>query len=540
MRGFSAVVLRSVYGRTQTPWLSQTHHFHAFPVLLDTPAAQPVKPKLKLTVKHRGVDTNPDDPSMNITAYGDLMQFNDPKRSSYPIPEGLPNALKQIGYITPTPIQQHTIPMMLLGEDLIGLAPTGTGKTLAFAIPAFTRIDPNIHSCQVLVICPTRELALQTFAVFDKIGQYLGIHCANAYGGQQNRNQQAHRCRGAQIVVATPGRLCDFGREGVIDLSQCGFFVLDEADRLLDMGFKPQIDDIMYFFKHNNLVPQTLMWSATWDQKIQGLASEYIKENHFLVSTGAHETQFSTNPLIEQLFYFSQQDRPPKMQTLLKLYQDEVIGATQKALLFVERKSTAATVHHQVRHEFRRLFPNASNVFCLAVHGDLSQKEREHAIHAFKNGPCNLLIATDVVARGIDIPNVFHVINYELPSQFDSYVHRIGRTGRNGKHGHSHSFFDAATDVALAPSLEKFLIASEQKIPEKLKGYVRAGNDILQRRQDRKDNPWGKRGGRGGRGGPRGGGGYQRGGGYGGPRGGGGYQQGYGGGRGGGGYHNQY
>ncbi|KNH04012.1 ATP dependent RNA helicase Hel61p [Perkinsela sp. CCAP 1560/4] len=478
-------------------------------------------PKMKLTVKHRGVDTNPDEPSLNITAYADLLSFNDPKRSAFPIPEGLPGALQNVGYVTPTPIQQHTIPMMLLGEDLIGLAPTGTGKTLAFAVPAFTRIDPNVHSCQVLVLCPTRELAMQTFTVFEKISQRLGIRCANAYGGAQNRSFQSRQCAGAQIVVATPGRLTDFAREGIINLGSCGFFVLDEADRLLDMGFKPQIDDIMYFFRTNKLVPQTLMWSATWDDKIQSLAAEYIKENHFLVSTGAHETGHSVNPLIEQLVYFTDRDRPPKLEVLMKLYQDNVISTAEKAIIFVERKGTAAAVFSQLQHRIRAAFPASSNMFCMAVHGDLAQRDRERAIHTFKNGPCNLLVATDVVARGIDIPNVAHVINYEMPSQFDSYVHRIGRTGRNGKHGYSHAFFETANDIALAPSLEKFLRASAQKVPGKLSQYVSQGNQILQRRQERKDFA---RGGRGRGGGGRGyssGHSYQRGGGRGGGGGGG-------------------
>ena len=492
------------------------------PAAAPTPAAAAPR-KMKLTVTHRGVDTNPDDPALNLLAYADLPSFNDPKRSQFPIPEGLPGALARVGYVTPTPIQQHTIPMMLLGEDIIGLAPTGTGKTLAFAVPALTRIDPGVHSCQVLVICPTRELAMQTYAVFEKLAGPLRIRCANAYGGAQNRNSQSRQCHGAHVIVATPGRLTDFCREGIIDLSRCTFFVMDEADRLLDMGFKPQIDDIMHFFRTNQLVPQTLMWSATWDEKIQKLAREYIKENHFMVSTGAHETGHSVNPLIKQDCYFTDNERPPKMSILMNLYKENVISPNEKAILFVERKGTAANVFAQIQQNFRGAFPNISNMFCRAVHGDLPQRERENAIHVFKDGMCNLLVATDVVARGIDIPNVSHVINYEMPSQFDSYVHRIGRTGRNGKSGHSHAFFDAATDVALAPSLAKFMQASEQTVPEKLKSYVSQGNHILQRRQEKRD--FGGRRGFGGRG--FGGGGRGRGGNYGGYRGGSGGRGGY-------------
>ena len=458
------------------------------------PAAQPEaatpKPatqqaKIKLTVKHRGVETNADDPKLNLMAYADLPQFNDPKRSQFPIPEKLPAALAQVGYVTPTPIQQHTIPMMLLGEDIIGLAPTGTGKTLAFAVPALTRIDPNVHSCQVLVICPTRELAMQTYNVFAKLAGPLGIRAASAYGGQQNRNFQSRQCHGAHIIIATPGRLCDFGREGVIDLSRCQFFVLDEADRLLDMGFKPQIDDIMHFFRSNQLVPQTLMWSATWDDKIQNLAREYIKANHFLVSTGAHETGHSVNPLIKQICHFTEGNRPPKIQILMDLYRDKVISTSEKAILFVERKQTAANVFAMIAQNFQGAF-GVGYGFCRAVHGDLPQRERERAIYDFKEGHCNLLVATDVVARGIDIPNVSHVINYEMPSQFDSYVHRIGRTGRNGNTGNSHAFFDAVTDVALAPSLEKFLKASEQPVPEKLVPYVEQGKRQQQQKYEKK------------------------------------------------------
>ena len=455
------------------PWLS-----HAWRNLTDS-AKPPVSPPSLSILKKGGEKCDLSDPKYFLDRYADLPQT----KSKYPLPSFLPKSLETGGFTLPTPIQRHTIPLTLQGHDLIGLAPTGTGKTLAFAIPAFMRADPEIKTCQCVMICPTRELAQQMHTVFVRLAKNSNIRVAMAHGGRGNWEIQAEEAYQAQILIATPGRLNDFVQCRVVNFRNCCFVVIDEADRLLDMGFAPQIEQILNFYQSCETKPQTLMWSATWDGKVQELADRYISDDFYMVSAGAHETGHTINPLITQNFHFlGDMGSPGRLDALLQLYKDKVIQREEKVLLFVERKITASALYEQFMERLGSLFSLAPN-FVDCVHGDRSQTERDQAVRRFRSDTTNVLVATDVVSRGIDIPNVNHVVNFEMPPHFESYVHRIGRTGRMGRKGSSHSLVHIQSDVMISPQLEDYLIHSSIKVPEALRKMAILGRQIRERRE---------------------------------------------------------
>ena len=334
-------------------------------------------------------------------------------------------ALTAEGYIYPTPIQIQAIPHVLSGRDLQGCAQTGTGKTAAFAIPIIQLLHKQNKAktgIKALVLTPTRELAIQIGESFATYGKFTGIRYTTVYGGVSQLPQTKALKRGVDVLVATPGRLLDLINQGYIRLNQLEIFVLDEADRMLDMGF---INDIRKVIR---LLPdrrQTLFFSATMPNEIQKLASDLLKNPVKVEVTPPASTVDS----IEQSIYHTSKPDKPKM--LLHLLREQNIST---ALVFTRTKHGADKVVK---------FLHRADVKAAAIHGNKSQNARQSALNDFKRGRLKVLVATDIAARGIDIDELSHVFNYDLPNVPETYVHRIGRTGRAGLNGTAIAFCDA-------------------------------------------------------------------------------------------------
>ena len=323
-------------------------------------------------------------------------------------------ALNEHGYTNPFPIQQESIPIFLKGLDLIGQAHTGTGKTAAYALPILTKIHNRVP-IQALILVPTRELAIQVTNEINKFSKYVGIRTISIYGGQSIAIQQEQLRKGVQIVVATPGRLIDHLKRGSIQLDNVKFVVLDEADRMLDMGF---IEDIKFILFYVNEERQTCLFSATMPREIINLAQEYM-HNYQEVRLNQDEISLDT---IEQSYLIVRENE--KFKHLCTLIQNR--NKKQQTIIFVATKQRTEKVFHFLKEDGFKT---------TMIHGDLSQKQRNSAIYRFRNGSEDILVATDIVARGIDVPAVGHVINYDVPEDPDTYFHRIGRTARAGGSG---------------------------------------------------------------------------------------------------------
>jgi len=322
-------------------------------------------------------------------------------------------SIKYAGFVTPSPIQAEAIPIVLEGRDIVGQAHTGTGKTAAFALPALHKMKVD-GSVEMLVITPTRELATQVSDEIFKYGRNLGVKTVTVYGGSSYKRQLDLIGRGASVVVATPGRLLDILKRNMVDNFSPNIVVLDEADEMLDMGFLDDINEIFSFLPTNR---QTLLFSATMPQPIKTLASR-ILQNPAFISITKGET---TNSDIEQLYYVI--DEHERDDAVIRLMDAE---ETKKCVVFCRTKS-----------EVDRLSNVLSNAGYLAngLHGDMEQRQRETVIKGFKQNSVKVLVATDVAARGIHVDNISHVFNYHIPFDPESYVHRIGRTGRAGTKG---------------------------------------------------------------------------------------------------------
>lgn len=337
-------------------------------------------------------------------------------------------SLKKEGYTNPTPIQEQSIPSILKGKDLLGCAQTGTGKTAAFAIPMLQLLHEkhlntkSKRGIKALVLTPTRELAIQIEESFVAYGRNLNLKHLVIFGGVGQQAQTDALKRGVDILVATPGRLLDLINQGFINLKDIEFFVLDEADRMLDMGF---IHDVKKVISKLPLKRQTLFFSATMPAEIQKLA-DTILNNPIKVEVTPAATTAET---IQQSVYFV--DKPDKKKLLLHLLKELNVPAV---LVFTRTKHGADRIARDL---------NKAGVKTEAIHGDKSQNARQRALTNFKNRSIQVLIATDIAARGIDIDELTHVINYDLPNIPESYVHRIGRTGRAGSAGIAISFCDA-------------------------------------------------------------------------------------------------
>ncbi|MCA1936718.1 MAG: DEAD/DEAH box helicase [Asticcacaulis sp.] len=329
--------------------------------------------------------------------------------------------LEKEGYHTPTPIQAQAIPILLNKHDLLGIAQTGTGKTAAFALPILhhilsNRIIPAPRSCRVLVLSPTRELATQIADSFKAYSKGLGLQIATIFGGVKYGPQYKALQGGIDILVATPGRLIDHIEQKTIDLKAVEHLVLDEADQMLDMGFIKPIRQVASRLPAQR---QNLFFSATMPKEIAGLANELLTHPKKVEIT----PEATTAERVTQQVIFIEQQR--KRALLSELYADEKLART---LIFTRTKRGADRV---------AAYLQAGGVEAAAIHGDKNQSQRERALQAFKAGRVRALVATDIAARGIDVDNVTHVINYELPFVSEAYVHRIGRTARAGKEGHS-------------------------------------------------------------------------------------------------------
>lgn len=339
--------------------------------------------------------------------------------------ERILQAIKSEGYVEPTPIQAAIIPALLDGQDVMGVAQTGTGKTAAYVLPILhllsTRTPSGHRPIRALILTPTRELASQIGERVRVYGQNVQLYSTVMYGGVSQANQVRALNKGVDILCATPGRLLDLFEQGHIDLSQVAYFVLDEADRMLDMGFSKDIERILSIMPPKR---QNLMLSATMPKSIQKLATAMLHEPlHVEINP-----EMVTGENIEQYVAFVQ--KQDKQQLLIEILEGQMVSC---GIVFTRTKHGANKLAKQL---------NKHGIPTDSIHGDKTQAARSKALQAFRNGDVFVLVATDVASRGIDIDDITHVFNYDLPNEPEVYVHRIGRTGRAGKDGLAYSFCD--------------------------------------------------------------------------------------------------
>jgi ATP-dependent RNA helicase RhlE len=332
----------------------------------------------------------------------------------------LERALRDQNYEVPTPIQAKTIPHALEGKDILGCAQTGTGKTAAFSLPMLDYLGAEFLKAkrgkpQALVLAPTRELAIQIGDSMKVYGKHLKLRTTLIFGGVNQNAQVRSMNSGAHIVVATPGRLIDLMNQGHVDLSELEIFVLDEADRMLDMGFLPDLKRIIKTLPKNR---QSMFFSATMAPKIVELAGQLLFEPVSVNVTPKNEA--SVKKIRQELIFCDRGDKPGVLKDILR--GDEV----ESAIVFTRTKRGANVVARRLEQ---------ANIGTAIIHGGKSQNARQRALANFRNGQARVMVATDVAARGIDIDNVTHVVNYDLPNEAEAYVHRIGRTGRAGATG---------------------------------------------------------------------------------------------------------
>jgi ATP-dependent RNA helicase DDX5/DBP2 len=405
-------------------------------------------------------------------------------------PQYVHEVVESLGFKAPTAIQKQGWPMALSGRDMVGIAQTGSGKTLAFLLPGIVHINaqPELRRGDgpiILVLAPTRELAQQIQKECDKFGKSSKIKNSVCYGGVPRRPQEMALRNGVEILIATPGRLIDFLGKKVTNLKRVTYLVLDEADRMLDMGFEPQLRKIMSQIRPER---QTLMWSATWPKEIESLARDFMTD-YIQVNIGSLDLVASHN--ITQKFEFV--GRYDKQRTLVR-HLDEAMKGGRRVLVFCDTKKMCDKLVGDLRRDG---FP------ALAIHGDKEQKEREWVLEEFRSGKSPLMLATDVASRGIDVKDIRFVFNYDFPKNCEEYVHRIGRTGRADATGTAISFIDPSDppNSRTLRELASLLKEASQEIPRALDDLVRNS---------------GRGGGGGGRGGGRFGGSRSRGGGGGG------------------------
>jgi superfamily II DNA/RNA helicase len=354
------------------------------------------------------------------------------------------NALTEGGYTEPTPVQAAAIPPALAGRDILATAQTGTGKTAAFLLPSLTRIadlpaQRMPGAPRILVLAPTRELAAQVTQAVRKYGKFMKLTSGDIVGGMPYRDQLRMLSRPVDVIVATPGRLIDHVQRGRIDLSEVEVLILDEADRMLDMGFAEDVD---FIAQACSPVRQTLLFTATIDRRMTGLANKLLRNPTRI----AIEATASTALLIEQRLHHCD-DMEHKRRLLHHFASSEDVT---KAIVFAATKRDADTLARGL---------NDAGHQSAALHGDMTQEQRNRTLQRLRNGQLRLLVATDVAARGIDVPDISHVINFDLPRAAEDYVHRIGRTGRAGAEGVAISFA-ARADRDLVMRIERYTKAT--------------------------------------------------------------------------------
>ena len=331
------------------------------------------------------------------------------------LPERVLNAVRKVGYETPSPIQAQTIPILMEGQDVVGLAQTGTGKTAAFALPILSRIDKSVRSPQALVLAPTRELALQVADSFQSFADHVGgLNVLPIYGGQAYGIQLSGLRRGAHIVVGTPGRIIDHLEKGSLDISGLRFLVLDEADEMLNMGFQEDVERILEDTPDEK---QVALFSATMPNGIRRLSKQYL--NNPAEITVKSETRTNTN-ITQRFLSVAHRNKMDALTRILEVTEFEAM------IMFVRTKHETEEVAEKLR---------ARGFSAAAINGDIAQAQRERTVDQLKDGRLDILVATDVAARGLDVERISHVLNYDIPNDTESYVHRIGRTGRAGRTG---------------------------------------------------------------------------------------------------------
>ncbi|EPR79471.1 DEAD/DEAH box helicase [Spraguea lophii 42_110] len=370
--------------------------------------------------------------------------------------------LERMGITKPTAIQAQGWPMALSGRDMVGIAQTGSGKTISFVLPAL------IHASQqeglrrgdgpiVLVLAPTRELALQIKEVFDEFCKAFRMRCAAVYGGVSAYSQKQELRNGVEVLVATPGRLIDLHEQGFIPLERVSFLILDEADRMLDMGFEPQLRKVI---PKTNEDRQTLMWSATWPKEVVELARTFMTD-YIQVNIGSTELT-SNSKIIQKITVCQERD---KFDEIIKVINE--FGNNDKIIIFCNKKRTCDDLEYDLRKK---------KYDVAAIHGDKSQQARDKVISDFKKGRIQCLIATDVAARGLDVKEVKAVINYDFPTNCESYIHRIGRTARgNDAEGTAITFFTYG-DRNNTKGLIAILKDANQDVPRELSDMMSKSN----------------------------------------------------------------
>uniref|UniRef100_A0AAR2J9H2 RNA helicase n=1 Tax=Pygocentrus nattereri TaxID=42514 RepID=A0AAR2J9H2_PYGNA len=372
--------------------------------------------------------------------------------------ESLSRNVTKSGYVKPTPVQKHGIPIISAGRDLMACAQTGSGKTAAFLLPILQQLMSDgvaaskfseVQEPEAIIVAPTRELINQIYLEARKFAYGTCVRPVVVYGGINTGYTIREVLKGCNVLCGTPGRLLDIIGRGKVGLSKLRYLVLDEADRMLDMGFEPDMRKLV----SSPGMPakeerQTLMFSATYPEDIQRLAADFLKTDYLFLAVGVVGGACSD---VEQ--HIIQVDQYSKREQLLELLKTT---GTERTMVFVETKRSA---------DFIATFLCQEKVPTTSIHGDREQREREKALGDFRSGQCPVLVATSVAARGLDIEHVQHVVNFDMPSSIDEYVHRIGRTGRCGNTGRAVSFFNPESDTPLARSLVKVLAGAQQEVP---------------------------------------------------------------------------
>ncbi|MDK4251138.1 DEAD/DEAH box helicase [Corynebacterium propinquum] len=366
--------------------------------------------------------------------------------SNLDLPTNVVDAVTAVGFEKPSPIQEQTIPILMQGRDVVGLAQTGTGKTAAFALPVLAQLDPKERFPQALVLAPTRELALQVADSFESFAKHLGgIEVLPIYGGQAYGIQLAGLRRGAQIIVGTPGRVIDHLEKGSLDISKLRYLVLDEADEMLNMGFQEDVERILADTPEQK---QVALFSATMPNGIRRLSKQYLNDPAEVTV----KSQARTNENITQRFLFTQ--HRAKFDAFIRIL--EVIDY-DGMIVFTRTKHETEEVAEKLR---------AVGYSAAAINGDIAQNQRERTVEQLKSGRLDILVATDVAARGLDVERISHVINFDIPGDTESYVHRIGRTARAGRSGEA-ILFVTPRERRMLRSIEKVTKATleEMQLP---------------------------------------------------------------------------
>ncbi len=380
--------------------------------------------------------------------------------------------IRDMGFEEPSPIQEECIPAVLRGEDVIGQAQTGTGKTAAFGIPLLEHVDTDLHKVQAVILAPTRELAIQVSEEIRQIGRPKRVKTLPIYGGQPIGRQIKALKQGVHVVIGTPGRMLDHLRRKTLRLDDVDTLVLDEADEMLDMGFIDDIEAVMNFMPANR---QLLLFSATIPPAIRHLARKYMKKPRYItVSRGE-----VTAPVIEQVYYRVLESA--KLESLCRILDSEEV---EQGILFCRTKKGVDELAESL---------SGRGYLAGGLHGDMAQQQRDRVMNAFRRGDIELLVATDVAARGIDVGTISHVINYDIPQDAESYVHRIGRTGRAGRTGVALTLVTPremkqlrSIEYEIAgqlhprelPSLEEVAERQQQVLREQLDEMIESGEQI--------------------------------------------------------------